>query len=88
MFSIFFAEHPSTGSGGSEIPVVCCSCRNRISFVKSGKAIFAFGPAAQSSGEDAMSRAGNRVNFVIMTGEITKEKAVTFLLLKDSLTIK
>jgi hypothetical protein len=56
--------------------------------VKSGKVIFTFGPAAQSSGEDAMSRAGNRVSFVIMTGVITKEKGSTFLLLEDSLLHK
>ena len=57
-------------------------------FVKSGRVIFTFGPAAQSSGEDAMSRAGNRVSFVIMTGVITKEKGSTFLLLEDSLLHK
>jgi hypothetical protein len=28
------------------------------------------------------------VNFVIMTGVITKEKGATFLLLKDSLSLK
>lgn len=53
-------------------------------FVKSGRVIFTFGPATERSGEDAISKVGNRVNFVIMTGVFTKEEGSTFLLLKDS----
>jgi hypothetical protein len=56
--------------------------------VKSGKVILTFGPAAERRGENAKTRAGSRVNFVIMTGVITKEKGATFLLLKDSLSLK